>query len=230
MREEKKKVGTVKALWSWVLDQAIEHWPQLFLVVLTGGGMTYLAHVTDWVTAYGPLAWGGIGLLSLLVTALVFLFYGMARARLALALYLNNKASITAVNTLAPVHQHERIEFASFFNPFYRSTVEDVRFEHCDLMGPANIALGSSTLNECEFIDCDVIIVRADRKLTGAIFFDRCLFVRSRLYRVTLLMTVETYQHWPEEMRHTLPVISDGRVDVQPSWTPPQGVVRTGRS
>jgi hypothetical protein len=137
--------------------------------------------------------------------------FAHARSQLALAKYAREKASASGTNTLAPTHEHERIELWTFYHPFYRAT-ENVRFENCELFGPANIAAQDCAFVDGEFHECEIIIVRPDRPVKGAMLFRRCNFVRFRLYRATFLMNIETYNSLPAEMRASVRVISDGRI------------------
>lgn len=47
----------------------------------TAVGMTYLASVTDWLAAWGPVAWGAIGIASGGAVLFLIAFSGRLRAR-----------------------------------------------------------------------------------------------------------------------------------------------------
>jgi len=200
----------IRAGFSWLVDQAIERWPTI-LVVIGGGLMTYFASISAWLEPYGLVAWGAIGVGTILFLSLAYLLVGAALEKIAISNYTRAKAVATGANVLAPTHRDEKLELSSFFHPFYRAT-EDVRFEHCELFGPANMVAQGCTFAHCGFIDCEIVIARPDRGIKGGILFRRCLFTRSTLYRVTLVMPLAMYQALPEDMRATVLVISDGRV------------------
>jgi len=173
--------------------------------------MTYLASITDWINAYGPLAWGGIGVATFVALTFGLYLYGRYQANSAHADYVNRKAQASTTNVLNPIHENERINLVDFYHPFYRST-ENARFENCDLMGPAWINCdGCQFLNDT-FFECEIVIVRPDRPVRGANRFKFCTFTRSNFYRVTFLMNHVSYLQFPEDFRAGIPVISDGRI------------------
>jgi hypothetical protein len=203
-------MGWIRAGLSWLVDQAIERWPTI-AVVFGGIAMSYLASISAWLEPYGLVAWGAIGIGTILVLSLAYLCVGAALQRVAVSTYTRSKSMVGTANVLAPTHTHERLDLAAFFHPFYKAT-EDVRFENCELFGPANMVSEGCTFAHCGFIDCEIVIARQDRPIRGGILFRRCLFIRSKLYRVTLVMPYAMYQALPGEMRNTVPVISDGRI------------------
>jgi hypothetical protein len=211
MAETTVRKRAIKAGLDWLWGKAIERWPELVTAVIAGGGMTYLARASAWLAPYGPVAWGGIGLLSMLVVAFAYFLVSLGRARRALSTYVLAKTSAAAVNVLAPIHQDARIELSHFYHPYFQP-VENVRFEHCELMGPANVAFFGGTFDHCGFIDCEIVIVREDRLIRGASSFKNCLMMRSKLYRLTLIMNYQSYLLLPGEIRSAVPVISDGRI------------------
>jgi hypothetical protein len=200
----------LKAGLSWLVDQAIEHWATI-VAVAGSAVMTYLASISTWLDPYGPVAWGAVCIVSLLILSFVFWVYGTAQQRVAIADYTKAKAASSGTNVLSPTHDHEMIDLSSFYHPFYRRT-EHVRFENCDLFGPANIAAFGCSFIRGQFNQCEAIIVREDRPVVNAIGFQYCTFVHFRMYRVTFIMTMEHYARLPAEMRAIVPVVSDGRV------------------
>lgn len=184
--------------------------------------MTYLASISAWLAPYGPVAWGGVGIGALLLFALTYLIYGHARAHAALAYFAEAQAKTATVNALAPTHTHERITLADFFHPFYEP-VQGVRFDHCELFGPANIAIESCALLEnIGFIDCEVVIVRTDIPVKGATMFRHCTFSRCTFYRATLLMNQAMFNGLPEDMRRRVNVINAGQSALRSGARPNQ--------
>lgn len=173
--------------------------------------MYYFASISNWLSPYGPVAWGGIGIVTILLLSFAFFLFGVAREKVAIADYTKAKSTATGTNTLAPVHQDERIELSSFYHPFYRAT-ENARFENCELFGPALILAEGCSFLDGSFIECEIVIVRPDRPVKGIMAFKHCTFVRFTLYRATLLMNIETYKAMPADVKAYVPVISDGRV------------------
>ncbi|MEW6313559.1 MAG: hypothetical protein AB1513_05870 [Pseudomonadota bacterium] len=173
--------------------------------------MTYLASISDWLKPYGVVAWGVIGIASILFLSLALFLYGFAKERIAIADYTKAKATASGINILAATHQDERINLSSFYHPYFVPT-ENVRFENCELYGPANIALEGCNFNSGVFHECEIVIVRTDRPVIGALKFKFCTFIRFRIYRATFLMNHETYKNMPQVFRDSVRVISDGRI------------------
>lgn len=200
----------LKGAFSWAIDQAIERWPSI--VILVGGSiMSYLAAISHWLAPYGPVAWGAVGIASVLVLALIYWLYGTARVKIGVSDYVRAKAQTAAVNVLAPTHNNERIDLPQFFHPFYKPT-EHVRFENCELFGPASLVIDGCTIVNSGFFDCELVIARPDRPIKGAMVFKHCTITRCSLFRVTFLMKYDTYKNLPDEMKKGLVLISDGRI------------------
>jgi len=211
MAESAPLKKATKSLWAWMLDSAIEHWPAIIIAAIGGGGMTYLAQASTWLNAYGPVAWGAVGLGSILVISFIYFLWGYARLQIELSAYTKAKASGPGANVLSPTHEHERINLSDFYHPYFRPT-ENARFEDCELMGPAYVVINGCSFLHGSFIECEIVIVRSDRPVKGAMMFKFCTFLRCNLYRVTWLMNYDQYKALPEEMRAKVPVISDGRI------------------
>ena len=134
---EQKRWG--RAGITWLVDHAIEHWATI-LSVIGGVVMTYLASISAWMNAYGPVAWGAVGLGSILVISFIVFLFGYASAQFALYQYTKAKTVGSGTNVLSPTHQHERINLSDFCHPYFRAT-ENARFEDCELMGPAYVGI-----------------------------------------------------------------------------------------
>ena len=113
------------------------------------------------------------------------------------------------VNVLAKGHENVRLAMTDFYHPFYKMT-EHVRFEKCELMGPAAVGLFGCTLDHCTFNECEIVIVRKDRPIRGVVALRVCTLVHCNLFRITLLVTLDQYNAFPEDLKKGLPVISDG--------------------
>jgi hypothetical protein len=192
-----------------LLDYFMGKWIAIVVAALGGGGMAYLASITDWLRVWGPVAWGAIGLVSLGFIVVICYIYSLIIARNRMSEYTRIKSSTSGTNVLAATHEDERIELSQFYHPYFSAT-EHVRFEHCDLMGPAYTAINGCTFDGCTMSDCQVVIVRPDAPATHAVLLRFCTFVRCRLHRVVWVMTPETYATMPLEFRAGIPVISVG--------------------
>lgn len=199
------------SLKSWVVDWLIGHWPTIVAAVIGGGGMAYLASASAFLNKHGPVAWGAVGLSSFLVLAVSLACVGYWKERSALADFARKSTLSVTSNPLSPVHSNERIQLIDFFHPYYKP-LTNIRFENCDLMGPASVYSEGGTFDRCGFNQCEVVIVRTDRPVIGGIHLRRPTLVNCNLYRITFLMPVDQFNNLPAEMKSGVPVISDGRV------------------
>lgn len=206
MPERKGPRAWVSSALGGLVDQVIQHWAAL---VSIGGGavMGYLASISAWLAPYGPVAWGGVAVVSLVVISLAALGWSKATEIRALARYANARALAGGANALAPTHDHERIVLSDFYHPFYKP-VETVRFEHCDLMGPANVFMDGCTLTDSGLHDCEAIIVAKGTAVRGAVGFKHCTFARCHIFRATLLMFPEQYVALQSALHASIPIIS----------------------
>lgn len=177
--------------------------------------MFYLAAITDWLLFIGPAGWalfaiGTVGAATWIYMGAMAVRMYAKRNRMA-AEYLEQKARTTGVNVLAPIHQYEKINLTEFFNPYMLPT-ENARFEDCDLMGPVLIFTDSPSFINCKFFDCEMAILRDDRPIFGIVPFRHCVFLRCRLFRVTLAVNWATYQTLPDQMKQHMKVVTDGRI------------------
>ena len=205
----------IKAALSWAWDWLLEHWPTVTAAIIGGGGMTYLATITEWLKPWGAVAFGMIGLLAglsiYLTFSIAYAAIGKGRERRAQADFVASRAQWMPVNVLAPIHSHEKIELNQFFDHFYHP-VENARFEDCVLMGPVMLNFDGGTMSNSHFFDCEIVIVRDDRPIHGAVRFRLCMINRCKIFRVTFLMRIQDYNAMPNEVKIGLVIISDGRV------------------
>ena len=201
----------IQSLWSFLVDLAINHYPTVLSVVF-GTGMIYLASISKWLEPYGPVAWGGVGIISVFLLSLAFYWAGWARRHFAIASYAENKGKNSSVNTLSPTHTHERINLGDFYHPYLEPTSQ-VRFQDCHIYGPALVAMfGAGYLSGVKLPDCDVVILSDEqmrgksRPPLGAVLFVGCTFINCSFYRVTFLLPQAEYEGNPAWK--TLPVVS----------------------
>jgi hypothetical protein len=67
-------------LGQWIYDRFANNWQSIIALFLGLGGMSYLAAVTDWLRAWGPVAWGTIGLVSALIIAIGISLFSYLRS------------------------------------------------------------------------------------------------------------------------------------------------------
>lgn len=202
------------SLGQWFYDRITNNWA-LLVAMFGGSGMSYLAAISEWIKPWGPVGYGGVGLIAALLTYLGATYgyaaIGKGRERAAQAEYINNRTRLLPINILAPIHTHERIELVQFYNHFF-TPIENVRFDQCELVGPASIILEGCNLDRSQFVDCEVVIVRPDRPIRGAAKFRYCTILNSKVFRATFFMSHQAYLQLPDAARSGLVVISDGRI------------------
>ena len=150
---------SIQVLWAWGWDWVIDHWPTLIVTIVGGGGMTYLATVSQWLNAYGPVAWGAAALVGLLASAAIYWLVALARLKSAQGTYvpLQYKPG-ESINPLDTVFDKKRIKIQDLIDPVTQQ-VSDKVFTGCDLVGPANILLFSGSYTDGEFIHCNCVLV-----------------------------------------------------------------------
>lgn len=111
--------------------------------------MGALAKATAWVSAYGPIAWGLIGLTSFAALYALMIWgrktTSASRRDRANALVAERAAEFATVNPLAPHFVNQRIRLSDLHSPF-GEPLRDRTFSGCDLIGPAVILLSHMTV------------------------------------------------------------------------------------
>jgi len=180
----------IRAFVTWAWDWAIEHWPALTLAIVSGGGMTYLAAVSQWLNQYGPVAWGFAGLIGLGLAALVYWLYSSAVHRLAMSAYVGLLSKTSdAINPLDNVFNRRRIKIQDLIDPFTHE-VRGKTFTDCDLVGPANIFFeGVGTLNGVGFYNCNCVLANRNFVPNTISRFTDVHIIRGRIIAATLFMS-----------------------------------------
>jgi hypothetical protein len=202
----------IRAFWAWLWDKAIEHWPEAISTFFLGGGMTYLAAVTDWMKPWGQIGWAAIGFLSMFVVISCYAIYWWARRNKAATTFTEKIFQSTTINPLSDIFSKQRIKLSDFFNPFYEP-VETAKFQDCELLGPSNIFPVGSTFLKSGFLGCQVVIFAQDTTLIGVTAFKNCIFERCKFFQVTFYMTKDQYINLKKQAGtqiQGMPIISDG--------------------
>jgi hypothetical protein len=158
----------------------------------TGIAMGWLASATEWLNAYGPIAYGGIGLASAFVAAGALALIGVGRERLS-RVQLNARLATTptTVNPLEDTFQRVRINVADFECPF-NQLYQGKTFIKCELTGPANVIFfGSVNIEDSPRIDCEFVSYNRKVKIRNAIVFENPTFRGCVLYRLTIFVPEE---------------------------------------
>jgi hypothetical protein len=196
-RESARKSGI-----GWLWDWAIDHWPSL-VTAASGAVMTTLAAFSGWLSVYGPVAWGAIGLLSMLVAALGYFVYAAAAERSANAAYTRSLSIVQrSVNPLQSVFDTERFAVADFAR-LIGTPYDGKMFRACEIHGPGALGLGTDCqVNRATFFQCDLVAVpRTPVYVYTAVPFVRSTFEGCTFVRVTIFMPVSVAKAFVEDSR-----------------------------
>ena len=153
------------SLGQWAYDRATENWERIVALFVAGGGMSYLASITEAVRPWGPL---GIGVAGLLSAMTAWISLGLAQSfRAKAALRKAEGAAITkwhgendTVNPLAPEFHTKRLKWLNIAHPV-NGRISGKRFIDCEILGPANIfMLQNCELSGVTFVACDFVVVK----------------------------------------------------------------------
>lgn len=149
-----------KAGFKWMVDYAIEH-PVQIAIVIGSGTMTLLAYISSFLNQYGPVAWGAVGILTMLLLAVMAMIVALAMSAFAKAQYLK---VITfephSTNPLKSQFERERLRIGDFYSPFGILN-ENKHFNDCEIQGPGSaIFIGNGSVDSCNFMRCDFVVVK----------------------------------------------------------------------
>lgn len=211
MAQDKPSKRAIRSAASWVWDWFIEHWPTV-IVVVGGAVMTWLGYLSAWLRVYGPVAWGALGIASALVLSLAFFLAGLAKQRFVLVRFAERRAETAGINPLDDHFSKKRIKMSDFFHPFYEP-VTATKFQDCELLGPAAVALEGGAFLRSSFVNCEAVIMRADTPVAGVTPFRNCTFERCKFFGITFLLTKDQYMMFKSQTGGgRMRIVSDGTV------------------
>lgn len=108
------KIGPLLTGIKWVFDN--------WTVVLGGSGMIYAASITGWLQEWGPVAWGGIGILAAAAIAIASALLQLLRANLTLRqdqtrYYQLLEKAPQNYNLKSTLHHNEVLRISDMFSP-----------------------------------------------------------------------------------------------------------------
>ncbi len=186
------------ALGQWGYERIVNNWSLLTALFVGGGGMSYLASISEIIAPFGPVGIGGIGLISaLLVWVGLAWARGLranARERLANARAVEKwKEQTDTVNPLDPEFQRARINIADLAHPVTRR-ISNKRFIDCQLMGPSNlIIMGKTSLANMDFTNCDLVVVNNKKTIPiyNALLIEECQMIGGEIVSCTIYIPPE---------------------------------------
>ena len=161
-------------------------------------GMTsvgsYLASVTEWMSAWGPFGWLAAGVTSAFLSTMCLLAFGKfteLRSRRSLNIKRAEKSS--NINILDDSFESRVINVNDLWS-HQHPKIQNKRFHKCRFVGPMVIAfLDQVTANGLHLSDCNLIEIGSSR-LTGVIGFTGCIFTECEFDCVTLLVHEDTVE------------------------------------
>lgn len=210
------------SLGQWAYDRVSGNWDRVAALFLGGGGMTYLAGVTDWVWPWGPVGVGGIGLLSA-----ISLWLGLSLAQQARAKSLVSRAEASAVerwkqvvDTVNPLQQEfhkQRIRLTDLAHPVSKR-ISGKKFTGCQLVGPANVAIVDRvTLMNSGFNSCDMILVKQEVFMRNGIALEACSIFDCELIECTIFVHPDLFPSFREIPGiHFINLTGDQEIDSRP--------------
>ena len=177
-------------------DHFIDRGFRWLSVLAAGGVMSYLAAATAWVNNFGPIAWGIAFFAGAFAALGVWGMMVWVSKRWMLNRFAARAHTAGNVNILAPSFEGQRIMVTQFYNPYYVPCT-GARFHRCQVWGPANVFLSGAgfIMKGMHWKHCQVIVVRPDMTLYGAVHFHDCIFTEGEFCDVTLIMTLDQYLH-----------------------------------
>ena len=177
-----------------ILDYFAGKWIEIAAVVAGGAGMSYLAIASEWLRPYAPVSWGLAGLIGLLILSVICCLVAKARDIL-ISSNINREFYSTrhpTINPLDSTFERQRIHIVELVTPFDK-VVRSKTFIDCDLIGPANVAIGATSpgagiMANNSLFKCIGVLMKdgADIAPADGMIFQNCTIVRCRLYGLTL--------------------------------------------
>lgn len=172
--------------WSWNTVTV------LMTSAVGAGIMSWLASLTTWINSYGSIAWGAVGLATLLV--LLWAITGsqamIANSRLknAQARIADKSYDTAMINPLDQNFAGKRISLHDLRTPLGEPLIGRV-FNNCELLGPAVIIMNGGGLNGCTFASVEFGKIKNEFfPLPNKLSLEDCQLVGCKVYNVIFLV------------------------------------------
>lgn len=185
-----------KSAINWAWDWIIEHWAAV-LSVSGGGLMGYLAAGANWLQQYGPVAWGGVGLLTALIISFVIIIIARAKQmRINAARDAAILAKGSIINPLDKIFEKKRIFINDFILPSH-PMIDGKIFTDCEIIGPANIYfLPTNVANPIRPPAMDAVWVSPNARPTNGFILHNCYFNNCSFQLITIYASIDNYHAW----------------------------------
>lgn len=200
-----------------VFDKSLDMAPIWIPALLGSSAMTYLAHITEWMSKWGPIIYGVTFLLTAFVMTIIYAIYAWASKILTVKHFLEVRQEIRQINPLATLFSKQQINVNDFYNPYEPTRpVINAKFEDCDIFGPGLITLQGCTINGLRTLRSSIALFKNDlspnmQQPAGIVQFINCNFERCNFFHLVICMQKDQYLHFkPMFDSGKLGVITDG--------------------
>lgn len=181
-----EKAQTGYATWKLVTGSAI----------VTAIGV-WVASITAWLEAWGPIAWLAGGLTCALVFSILLLVAVTIAEKIWMVLFKNRYyPKPSDVNPMDIHFLKKRINLLSVFPPV-PGPLEGKTFEECEIIGPINIFPIGTLISQCRYVSADYIMVTDDAANNSMIYNARivkdCRFIKCKFHNVSFIVSEGAY-------------------------------------
>lgn len=164
--------------------------------------MSYAAKISTWLEPWGPVGWVAIGGIAAVVLLLFVMccywIYAKSRSYLRSSAFVDRVVGTYSINPLNDHFTRERINLGAFYNPFFQQ-IDNVKFQDCELLGPAYIWPVGGVFDRSPLFDCDIVILRPGARSFTITKMVNCTFERCKFHRVTLCLAYDQYINWKSQ-------------------------------
>lgn len=202
LMEKLRHLLTLEGLWSLSILLR-DNWATLLAALLGGGGLTYLSLITDWISDYGPIAWGVAFFIGAYLTlGALYVWTSIASRR-----FINRQAEAafvkSGINPKDTKFENQSVPLAEFYSAYYFSQQNKV-FIDCDIFGPSLLFMDGCSLDGVQFRHCQIIVCKEDTVLYGITAFKRCKIIGGTMANTTLVMSKDQYDDMPDELKENV--------------------------
>lgn len=154
----------------------------------------WAARAANFMGAYAPLSWVGVGFLGLIIAACAYALAGWGRSKWVKSRYDARMFPKSGpIDPMDKTFERRRIYLNEFALPSH-PLVAGKTFIDCEIIGPANIILEvGNRVTEHQYPICDAILMNGERTPYNGYLFRHCTFRGCSFQRITLLVPKSEY-------------------------------------
>jgi hypothetical protein len=205
-------------LGQWIYDRLANNWPLLSSTLGGGAVIVYTASITEWLKPWGPIAYATLGLGAALTIFVIFAsffwLYASGKVKIALSRYSDASLAASTINPLDDNFVKRRIRLSDFANALQRK-IRAVKFQDCEIYGPALIFLNGCHFGAADIINCDFVILSDTARPHTLTWFESCIFERCQFCMVTMFVTQDQANQLKQVVGDYMNVISQKGEELQ---------------